>query len=337
MTDLMAKRKDQAGIKSLGDLKRTGLVSGAIDPSKFVRGPKEMDCNVVPWQRGGITGWLAGAGSGKTSSVLYALKHILINNDDGIVVFVSLEMDASEIAEKWYKATKSRPDLADRLYIVENYDSEGKTKNLSITDIKLELSNIKDTLGVTMHAFVIDHLLEIDLNGGVDYNPVCKKIKDIAVELDSHCFLLSQTTKGKGSGEIPVPKDGCFATSRFEWIVTNIITVFQPLKRVEKECDLAVMGWQYAKIRYKNKNDGAKEGMNYLRRFDFDTEDLVPLTDGEIATFKMWYDKVLELRQNEAKFKSYQFNLDRTIKGKDGQEVVISDTFGGGSPDDGEL
>jgi len=51
----------------------------------------------------------------------------------------------------------------------------------------------------------------------------------------------------------------------------------------------------------------------------------------------MWYDKVLELRQNEAKFKSYQFSLDRKIQGKDGKEVLIKDTFGGGSPDDDEL
>lgn len=331
------KRKQQLGVRSLGDMKRSGAVSGKVDPSKFVNGPKDMDCNVVPWTRGGITGWLAGAGSGKTSSVLYALKHILLNNNEGIVAFVSLEMDKAEIAEKWEKATQDRPDLADRFFIVENYDDEGKSKNLSVADIKLELTNIKDVMNVTMHAFVIDHLLEIDLNGGVDYNPVCKKIKDMAVELDSHCFLLSQTTKGKGSGETPVPKDGCFGTSRFEWIVTNIITVFQPLKRVEKECDLAVMGWQYAKIRYKNKNDGAKEGMNYLKRFDFDTEDLVDLNDAEIATFKMYYEKVLELRQNEAKYKSFQFDLGRNIKGKDGKIVRLNDTFGGGTPDSEEM
>jgi hypothetical protein len=69
-------------------------------------------------------------------------------------------------------------------------------------------------------------------------------------------------------------------------------------------------------------------------RFDFDTEDLVDLNVAEVAVFKMYYDKVLELRQNEAKFKSYQFSFDRTIKGKDGKEVVMKETFGGGSPDD---
>ena len=97
-------------------------------------------------------------------------------------------------------------------------------------------------------------------------------------------------------------------------------------------------GWQYSKIRYKNKKDNAKEGMNYLLRYDFDTEDLVKLTPTELATFKMYYDKVLELRKNEEKFKSYQFDLSTKVKGKDGKEVVINDIFGGGSgADDGEL
>ena len=208
------KRVEQSGIRSLGDMKRQGLVSGKVDPKKFVRGPIKMDCLERPWQRGDITGILAGAGSGKTSSVLYILKHILMNNPEGIVIFVSLEMTFSEISEKWDKATEDTPELADRLYIVGNYDDEGRSKNLSIADIKFELLNIKEVLNETVHAFVIDHLLEIDLNGGVDYNPVCKKIKDLSIELDSHCFLLSQTTKGKGAGDVPVPKDGCFGPSR---------------------------------------------------------------------------------------------------------------------------
>ena len=97
------------------------------------------------------------------------------------------------------------------------------------------------------------------------------------------------------------------------------------------------MGWQYAKIRYKSKVDKVKEGMNYLLRFVFDDEDLVELTTAEVATFKMYYDKVMELRQNEAKFKSFQFDLSREIQGKDGKTVKLDEVFGGGSPDDGEI
>lgn len=328
------RRLKQAGIKSLGDLKRSGIISGKINPKKFVKGPKDMDCLVRPWQRGDCTGILAGPGVGKTTFVLYILKHILLNNSEGVVAFVSLEMTASEIAEKWFKSTEDYPELADRLYIIENYDEDGKAKNLSIVEIKLELEKIKHVLNTTIHAYALDHLHEIDINGSLDYNPVCREVKNMTVELDTHGFILSQTTKEKGIGDIPVPKNGCFGTSRFENLMTNIITVFQPLRRVEKECGMSIMGWQCAKIRYKNKGDKIKEGMNYLKIFDFDTEDLLDLNAEEISTFKMYYDKVLELRKNEEKYKSYQFCLDKEIKGRDGKVVKINETFGGGNPDD---
>jgi len=329
------KRKQQSGIKSLGDLRRSGIVSGKVDPSKAIKGPKNIDCLVRPWQRGDMTGILAGTGVGKTTFVLKILKAILLNNPEGVVAFVSLELVAAEIAEKWFKATEDCPELADRLYIVENFDEEGNCLDLSCADISLELLKIKEALGVTLHAYALDHIHEINVSG-IDYNPVCREIKNMTVSLDTHGFILSQTTKGKGIGDIPVPKDGCYGTSKFENLMTNIITVFQPLRRVEKECDLAITGWQYAKIRYKNKKDECKEGMNYLLRYDFDTEDLVKLDSTELATFKMYYDKVLELRKNEEKFKSYQFDLSTEIKGKDGKVVKLTDVFGGGTPDDGD-
>jgi KaiC/GvpD/RAD55 family RecA-like ATPase len=332
------KRKEQSGIRSLGDLKRSGKVSGKIDPKKAVKGPSNIDNLVRPLQRGDCTGILGPTGGGKTSFVLYNYRHILKNNPEGVVVFVSLEMTASEIAEKWFKATENEPELSDRFYVIENYDELGVSKELTTSGIKFELTKIKDALGKKVIAFAVDHLHEVNNNGSVDYNPVCKELKNIAVELDSHGYILAQTTKGKsGVGDVPIPRDGCYGTSRYEWLMTNIISIFQPLKRVQKDCDLPVLGWQYAKIRYKNKDDKSKEGMNYLLKFDFETEDLRELNNEEIATFKMWYDKVMELRQNEEKFKSFQFDLSREIKGKDGKVVKLNDTFGGGTPDSEEL
>lgn len=327
------KRKEQSGIKSLGDLHREGRITGKNDPAKYVKGPVKIDCLVRPWHRGDTTGILAGTGIGKTSFVLYILKHILLNNPEGVVVFVSLEMTAGEIAEKWYKATEDCPEIADRFYVVENYDENGVTRDLSAKMIKHEIRKIKETLNETVHAFVLDHLHEININGLQDYNPVCKELKNIAVELDCHGFVLSQTTKGKGLGDIPVPKDGCYGTSRYEWLMTNILTIFQPLLRVQKECDLPIMAWQYAKIRYKNKHDKVKENMNYLLYFDFDTEDLRELDRNEKADFGMYYEKVLELRANEEKFKAYQFDLSETIQGKDGKTVRLEKIVGGTKPE----
>ena len=133
--DFAGERKKQSGIRSLGDSKREGRVTGKIDPAKFVNGPKKIDCLARPWHRGDLTGILAGMGIGKTSFVLYIFKHILLNNPDGIVVFVSLEMTLDEIAEKWENATQDCPELADRLYVIENY----KLLNIQWTLIKKQL------------------------------------------------------------------------------------------------------------------------------------------------------------------------------------------------------
>jgi hypothetical protein len=330
--DFTEKRKAQSNIKSLGDLQREGRVTGKNDPSKYVNGPKKIDCLARPWHRGDLTGILAGAGVGKTSYVLYMFKHILLNNPEGVVVFVSLEMTAGEIAEKWFKATEDCPEIADRFYIVENYDEQGKSRDLTAQQIKFELKKIKETLGQTVHAFALDHLHEVNINGSLDYNPVCKELKNMAVELDTHGFILSQTTKGKGIGDIPVPKDGCFGTSRYEWLMTNILTIFQPLKRVQKECNLPVLAWQYCKIRYKNAKDKVKEDMNYLLKYEYETEDLVELDRNEKTDFELYYEKVLELRQNEEKFKSYQFDLSTTVVGQNGKEVKLDKIIGGSKP-----
>lgn len=332
MADFMQKRKEQNSVKSLGDMRRNGTVSGRIDPTKFVNGPQNLDCLARPWHRGDLTGILAGAGTGKTTFSLYILKHILLNNPTGIVVFISLEMTAGEVAEKWFKATEDCPEIADRFYIIENYDDEGKCRDLTAQQIKFELKKIKETLGETIHAYIWDHLHETNINGTMDYNPVCKEIKNIAVEIDAHGFILSQTTKGKGLGDVPVPKDGCHSTSRYEWLMTNIITIFQPLKRVQKECDLPVLAFSYVKIRYKDKKDKVKEDMNYLLMYNADSEDLSELSRNQKTEFAMWYERVLELRQNEEKFKSFQFDLSTVVKGENGKEVILPKIVGGSKP-----
>lgn len=326
------KRKDQMKIQSVGDLLRSGKISSTVDLNKLVHGPPNFDCLVRPWSRGDITMVYAGAGIGKTSTILYIYKHLLLNNPKGVVVFVSLEMTAQEIAEKWHLATQDTPELSDRLYIVENYDEQGISKMLNVESIKYELKKIKGALGETIIATTVDHLHQVNNNGSPDFNPVMDALKVLAVEVDTHLFIPSQTTKGKGVGDIPVPKDGCFGTSKAEWLATNILTIFQPLLRVQKEADLPILAWQYAKIRYKNKADKVKENMNYLLYFEHDTQNLRELTSQEKADFEMYYEKVLELRSNEEKYKAYQFDLSTTIVGKDGKTVKLDKIVGGGKP-----
>lgn len=328
----MQKRKEQMKVMSMGDMLRSGKITGTVDVTKLIHGPKNFDCLERPWSRGDITMIYAGAGIGKTSTILYIYKHILLNNPNGVVVFVSLEMTAQEIAEKWTKLIADAPELSDRFFIVENYDEQGISKMLTVENIKYELKKIKETLNETIIATTVDHLHQINNNGSPDFNPVMDALKVLAVEVDTHLFVPSQTTKGKGVGDIPVPKDGCFGTSKAEWLATHILTIFQPLLRVQKEADLPILAWQYAKIRYKNKGDKVRENMNYLLYFEHDTQNLRDLSRQEKADFEMFYEKVLELRANEEKFKAYQFDLSEVIVGKDGKTVKLDKIVGGRKP-----
>jgi hypothetical protein len=330
------KRKAQLGIKSVGDMLSKGNIGSKVDPAKFVRGPKIMDCLVRPWTRGDLSLLLGAPGIGKTSTMLWIFKHILLNNPEGVVVMVSLEMTASEIIEKWILATKNHPEISDRFYIIENYNEDGTSKALTAKGIKHEVQKIKEVLNTTIIATFIDHLHQCNINGALDYNPVVDLIKEMAVEIDTHVFLASQTTKGKaGKGDTPISRDGAFGTSKAEWLSTNIITIFQPLIRVQKEADLPILAFAYQKIRYKNKADKLKEAMNYLLYFDHDSQDLRELTRQEKADFSMYYERVLELMQNEEKFKSFQFDVSETVVGKDGREVKLTKIIGGSNP--GEL
>jgi hypothetical protein len=44
MTSFNDKRKQQMGVRSLADLKRSGKVSGGLNTKLFINGPKEFDC-----------------------------------------------------------------------------------------------------------------------------------------------------------------------------------------------------------------------------------------------------------------------------------------------------
>ncbi len=343
--DFRAKRKSQLGLKSLGDMIRNGevkdtsLTALSVDVSKFVLGPDWLDDFKRKWSRGDLIGVLAGAGVGKTTVILNILYHILKNNEDkpeSFVCFISLELTAQEIADKWLQICGEDVELVDRIFIIENYDEEDKCKELTASKIKLELNGIISAMDGELLAFCVDHLHEVENNGSSDYNPVVKEFKNIAVETQSVGFILSQTTKGKGVGDIPIPKDGCYGCSRFEWLCSYIISVSQPLLRVASKCGISVVALQYSKIRYKNKGDNLKETMNYLFNYDFDSQRISPLGTSQKSEFAMWYEQVLELRDAEEKFKTHQYDISTTIKNKDGVDVKINNIIGGTRPEESD-
>jgi hypothetical protein len=96
---------------------------------------------------------------------------------------------------------------------------------------------------------------------------------------------------------------------------------------------MPVLAWQYAKIRFKNRKDKVKEAMNYLLVYDFDSESLRELSRDEKSKFGLLYEEVLILRQNEEKFKTFQFDLSEHIKGKDGKTIRLDRIVGGTKPE----
>lgn len=322
--NFLEKRREQLGIPFASDYANN---SDTVDndPEKMIKGIRFCKGLVVQPHPGDVFGLLAGSGVGKTTTLLTITKDVLLYNEEGYVILYSLEMKVREVMNKvMLSFGNDHPELLERLIIIDCYNSDGSNKELTISDIKLELKKIKQTLGGRILMTAIDHFHEIHNNGSTDFNPVAKDCKNLAVELDTLLVIPSQTTKEKGQGDIPVKKDGCFGCSRYENLCSFILTIFQPLRRVQNECDLPALGWQLCKIRNKRgKRDSTKEEVNYVLKYVEDSEDLVPLNEDEKLTFQMYYEKVQEMRRIEDKDKGYSFDLSSYIKGKDGRDIKI--------------
>lgn len=323
MDDIFAKRNIRFAVYD-------AMEYAVNDPAKYSNGPAWLDGLEHKWQTGEMLGILSGPGVGKTSLSLHIAKEVLLNNsEDSYVAFISLEMEYSEIMEKWLKVTTDNPEIRGNLIIVDNYNEDGTCKSMTVADIKLDLKIIQENIQGKIKVVILDHLHEINNQGQSDYNKVCEELRNMTKELEVFTIVQSQTTKEKGLGDVPVPRNGCYGTSRFENLMTYIVTIFQPLRRVQNECNLPALGWQYCKIRFKSKNDRIKEEVNYVKKFNFDKEDLENLTPNEVTEFSMYYEKVLELRESEEKKKAYAFDLSTTIRGKDGREVKLTKIIGG--------
>lgn len=328
--NFLHKRREQSKLQSLNDIIRSNSFSGGFDPDKVVNTAKEAKHFKRPRMRGDIRGVLAPSGAGKTTWCLNDALDVILSNPEGIVVMFALEQSVNEIIEKWMKMVGDSPELAERFYVFSNFDRE---ENYSLADIELKLAEVEEVVGQKVIEVYVDHL-HILRHSGVDFNPVMQDAKTLAKRRDIHLTIVSQTQKANQIIDLPVPRTGCYNCSMFEWICTDIVSIFQPLKRVVSESGMEVLGYQFVKIRYKNKEDRIKENMNYLYMYDHDSEMLTELNSDQKAKFALFYEKVIELRQNEEKYKSFQFDLSHVVRGKDGQEVVINKIVGGESKDD---
>lgn len=311
-------------IKSVSDMLKQDLAPLNI-PELLVQGPKEIDCNERRWQKGDSVGIIGSSGVGKTSYLLWIFKELLINNPDGICIFVACEMSANQILTKWRKATQKHPEISDRFYVITSHDEEGNLRDLSMRGIKKMLINHKQVLSTEIIAYAVDHLHIVKRDENEPLDNVVYQFSKMNTELNTLGFLTSQTTKGKsGGGELPLDKDASYGCSAFTWELSYIYTVCQPLIRLQDQVDLPVTGWNIAKNRFKERSDERKEGVNYLLKFNYDDESYSELKQEELMQFSEYYNEVIALREAEDKKKQFLFDTSYKVKSKSGKDVKIN-------------
>ena len=323
------KRKKQAGIFSLGDKKRAGMVTGGLNPALFVHGPEEFDCLVNQWSRQELLGLIGDSGVGKSEVVLAMFKVILENNPDSSAIYVSLEMTDQKISERWYKMTKDNPELGDRLYIISRYDENGKSRKVSMDWIKKQLNYYRENIGDVV-VFAIDHIHCLGENDASTLNSIMITLKEMAVEMNAFGIPMAQVNKGSGQkGEVPLDADAVLGCSQFKYICSDIIQIHRPILRLEEDADISVMGWGYCKVREADKADKVKRGQNKLLIYDQDKRCLRKLNNTEYTLFKSFYDMLLEIKSEERDNKAFTYDLKKVIIKKDGTEVEVNEKFSG--------
>jgi energy-coupling factor transporter ATP-binding protein EcfA2 len=298
IVDFKQARMKQMKIKSIGSMIEDNEIVSIQDPTLFIHGPTDMDCLNDRWSKKEVLGIIGGSGSGKTALVLEMFRHILMNSQDpnSIVIFVSLEMTTANIAKRWQKLVGPNSPLSYRLYVVSNYEDDGRAKCLTTAGILNECAKIKSCLGVEVESISVDHVHIIEPISGEDVNQMCKRLKEMAVQLNAFVIMLSQTTKGK-EGEFcdkPLDQDASYGNSAFKTISTHIITIHRPLAIVQAETDLRVLSWGYVKIREQHKDDKLFVGQFQLLHYDLDTGHLRRLTKDEMFEFSNYYALVRE-------------------------------------------
>lgn len=295
-----------------------------------VYGPSYLDYAQLgkPWRRQELLGIIAGSGVGKTAFALNIVKEIIQNNpdNDDVFVFFTIEMPEQQIIERWISLVGENSPLTDRLYVIGNQDEKGMPMNIGLQEIYEACSSIKKDTGRKIGSFIIDHFHIISSHINVNKQPnfgigaeqdtgwgdvqnlstnqLATQLKSLAKLLDSFGIILSQTTKGKGVGDLPVGKDGSYNNSQYEWIMDRIITIWQPLMRVQNRTDLKFLSWQYVKLREKHKDDRVHEQQPYLLKYDMLSGSLSIPTSEEYQVFKHLLPEANSIREAERKNKN---------------------------------
>lgn len=302
-----------------------------------VCGPSLLDCLQYPWSKKQVLGLIAGPGIGKTTLTLFIFREMIKNNpnNDDIFIFFSLEMPESDIIKAWSCLIGNDVELNKRLYVIGNEDENDEPRNIGVQQIFEYANDIKLSTGRNIRAIAIDHIgilsSVIDITkkykfGGEEAIPrhgsnlrtltpqiLCTQMKSLAKMLDTFLIVLTQTTKAKGIGDVPIQKDGAYGVSQYENIMDYIITIWQPLMRVQDLTELRFLAWQYAKIRKKGSADLVKSLQHKILTYSMDTGDLRTPTYEEYAEFSRLLPEAEKAREalDKKKVNNYSRSLSK--------------------------
>ncbi len=313
--------------------------SKVMEPQIF--GPYYLDYEVLgePWRRKELLGVIAGPGIGKTAFALNIIRDIITNNtrNDDVYVFFSLEMSKGQVIKRWLKLVGEKSPLADRLYVIDTQDEKGMPSPIGLQEMYEYCLEIKQVTGKHIGAFVVDHFhiisshinihkkpnfgIKSEQNTGygdiqnLSFNGLATQLKSLVKTLDSFGIVLTQTTKEKGSGDLPIGKDGAYGVSQYEWIVDRILTIWQPLMRVQHLCKHNFLAFQYAKMREKHPKDQIKEYDPKLLTYDMSSGNLKVTTTDEYGEFVALLPQANEMRENVAKKKPSSYSIQLNLTG----------------------
>lgn len=318
------KKKSKFTVESAAIKTRAGFSDK--DRGRHVRGPAYFDALYKGWRTQQCLGIIGGPGIGKSTVTLDIFRAILENNpeSDDICIYFNLEMTDWEVIEQWNVLTNSNPKLAERLYVVSNEDDDGNPRNINLQQIAWFCRDIQLSTGKRLAAIAIDHIgvinPTIDITKKPDFGMVGEMegaygdlrnvsirkmpqtLKELAKQLDAFMIVQSQTTKAKGmDGDTPLGVDAAYGAAQFEQYMDNIITLWQPLRRVHHKTNLRVLGWKYCKIRRKHKSDGVEAYTDYMLSVDINSGKLAPLTDDEMEEFGFLNKEATVLRKKTEK------------------------------------
>lgn len=315
---------------TVGQMLRTGHKTVERVP---VHGPDVFDCLVHKWSKKQVLGLVAGSGVGKTAVTLFIIKCMIENNpdNDDVFVFISLEMPAAEIVERWVQLVGSDSPLADRLYVIDTEDDEtGDQRTIGLQEVYEYCIDIKTATGKEIGVVAMDHIGIIskhidttkDYTFGIESEQMAgwgqiktmsmanlaTQLKTLAKMLNTFVIPLTQTTKSKGLGYTPLGKDAAFGISQYENIVDYMITLWQPLMLVQDQVQERFLAWQYAKIRHQHKDDIIKPNSYKLLVYDMASGALLPPDEDQYKTFA----ETLPLAQARAKEKENKVETNYT-------------------------